>query len=129
MSTLIQCPSCNQKFNMQGKLPAIFTCTKCKQPMDLTGFPGYVPEPAAAPVRAGAGRGPAPEPAGARSSRRRARDDDDDGEERRRPLPPKKSGPSLLIVGLIGGLAVIALICFLVLGKHEDKGGPKDNSR
>src|SRR5262245_66424317 len=93
MSTLIQCPACSQKFNLQGKLPAIFTCTKCQQPMDLTGFPGYVPEEPAAPAR-----GAAPSRGGGRSSSRRSRDDeDDDRDDRRRSAPPPKKNSAALL--------------------------------
>src|SRR5262245_65604488 len=94
MSTLIQCPACSQKFNLQGRLPALFTCTKCQQPMDLTGFPGYVPEEPAAPARASA-----PERGGGRSSARRGggrgrgRDEEDDDDRRGKFVPKKDHTP------------------------------------
>lgn len=115
MSTLIQCPACSQKFNMQGRLPALFTCTKCQQQMDLTGFPGYVPEEPAAAKRAAA-----PERGGRGTRRRRDEDEDDDRDERRGRAPAKKDNTPL-ILGIVG-VVVLAVIVVVVMMKKGDPG-------
>jgi hypothetical protein len=121
MSTLIQCPACSQKFNLQGKLPALFTCTKCQQPMDLTGFPGYVPEPAAPSPRALA----APERGGGRTSARRGgrrgRRDEDEDDDRRGRFEPKKNNTPLLVGGIVAVLAIVAVV--IVVMSKKDEGG------
>lgn len=126
MSTLIQCPQCSKKYNLKGRLPAIFNCTGCQQPMDLTGFPGYEPEPAppSAPTRpsarsrAGAGAG------AARHGRGRGREEEDDEREGRRGVPPPKSNAPLIWAS-IGGVVVAVLVLILVINK---KGAPKPPS-
>src|SRR5688572_8952764 len=109
MSTLIQCPACSQKFNLQGRLPALFTCTKCQQPMDLTGFPGYVPEEPAAPAPS---RGAAPPRGGGKSShsssraRRRSREEEEDDDRRGRFEPKKANNTPLLVGGIVAVVAI-----------------------
>ena len=35
---VIQCPTCSKKFKLPAKPPAVFTCTQCQTPMDLSAF-------------------------------------------------------------------------------------------
>ena len=118
MSTLIQCPACSQKFNLQGRLPALFTCTKCQQPMDLTSFPGYVPEPAAAAKAA------APERGGGRASRRRPRDEEEHDEGRRHALPVKKNNSNLIIWAIVPVVGAI-IVVIMLMSKHDSSTDPK----
>jgi hypothetical protein len=114
MSQLVQCPNpaCNKKYNLKGSIPALFTCTKCGQAMDLSAFGGARATPAApaAPSRAGARGGP-------RS--RRDRDDDEGGRAR---YEAKPSGHAALIWGSVGAVA-LAVGLFLFL-KDDEKPAP-----
>jgi hypothetical protein len=121
MSQLVQCPNpaCNKKYNLKGSIPAVFTCTKCGQAMDLSAFGGAPAAPAAPAKRSAA----APSRAEAKSGPRSRRDRDDDADEGGRArYEAKPSGHAALIWGSVGAV-VIAVALFLFL-RDGDKPAP-----
>lgn len=139
---VIQCPSCSKKFKLSGTPPAIFTCTQCQTPMDLSAFRPAAP--VAAP-RAGSRSAPASGGSraaskatgglegkassrlagrGARARLRRDRDGEG-GEDGGRPgLPRKKDGNQALIIGSLIGLVVMGGLALLVSSKKDPPAAP-----
>jgi hypothetical protein len=144
--TEIACPTCQKKYRLGDRFPALFTCKGCGTAMDLSSFPGAVASAPAAPVAPAAPAGGAAKAAAggpsARSSargggrgrpesraragaagRRRRGDDAGEGDEEaggRRGAPPRKGASPALLWGSLGGLVVVVGLLILVLGKKDD---------
>jgi hypothetical protein len=147
-ATVIQCPTCSKKFKLPENPPAVFTCTGCKTPMDLSGFRPADAAPAApeatttssrsagtpsraagrASARSGARSGAraaaaaAPPPRPSRTARgARAREDEDEDEGADRGPPPRKKSNGPIIAALIG-FVVLGGIVFLIVTRKGDSG-------
>jgi hypothetical protein len=144
--TDIACPTCQKKYRLGDRFPAVFTCKSCGTAMDLSSFPGAVvapqPAPAATPAAAGDAGAPAGASsrarAGARSASRsgaragarrrgRARDEEEGDDEggRRGRLPPKKSVSPALLWGSVGGLVVVVGVMIAVLSSKDKAEEPE----
>lgn len=141
---VIQCPSCSKKFKLSGTPPAIFTCTQCQTPMDLSAFRPAAPvaapragsrsAPASGGSRAasqatGGLEGKASSRLAGRGARARLRRDRDGGGERgedggRPGLPRKKDGSQALIIGSLIGLVVMGGLALLVFSKKDPPAPP-----
>lgn len=127
---VIQCPTCSKKFKLPAKPPAVFTCTQCQTPMDLSAFrdAAAAAKPTKQAVTGGlegsrssrlAGRG-------ARARLRRSRDGgDDEGGEGGGGLPPKKDNSQAMVIGSLIGLVVVGgLALVLMKGKKSEPPPP-----
>ncbi len=129
MSQVIECPSCSKKFKLPPQPPAIFTCTGCQTPMDLSDFGGAeAPPPPPAgrrAVRRGGGRS-APRRGGRPSARRgRGRgargghDDYDDEDGGYRGRGRREQNNTGLVIGA-GVAVIIAVIAVIAITKDDD---------
>jgi hypothetical protein len=116
-------PSCGKRYRLKGAIPAVFTCTKCGQAMDLSAF-GGAPEPKAPATRSS--RGGAPGGGGRRAASRREREEEQDDDRRPRfEAKPKSNTP--LILGSLGGLVVMVVVLLLVMKKDPPPPAPVES--
>lgn len=128
--TEIQCPTCSKRFRLPANPPAVFACTGCGTPMDLSAFRTAPAAPAAA--AGGGGRpsgahrsGRSAGAAAARMRHRRAEEAGEEDEGGRRGPPPKKDNANMAIVWSLIGLVVIGGIA-LIASKRSKPSTPAE---